>query len=124
MIATIFAIPVPFRDSTVRQLAGSPCCPLSIQNRSVPSGIVRSNRALAININWWGVAVLSLRGADGWSPAHEVSRGNVAEMISLALSWPEDEQSRLFLTIEQPSRRLSWTKIQELATRPDFPVFI
>ncbi|MBJ6122755.1 hypothetical protein JAO74_13230 [Sphingomonas sp. BT553] len=79
---------------------------------------------MATSINWWGVAVLSMRGADTWSPAHEVSRGNLAEMISLAQSWPEDEQPRLFLTIERTNRRLSWTKIQELATRPDFPVFI
>lgn len=50
--------------------------------------------------------------------------GTLGEAIHAALARPVDERDRLIIKDEFGSRRLSWTRIAELAERSDLPMLI
>lgn len=54
----------------------------------------------------------------------EVGSGRLGDMISLALSRPESERSRLFIRPVPGPGEMDWAQISALAARADCPVVI
>ncbi|SEM76218.1 hypothetical protein SAMN05192583_1139 [Sphingomonas gellani] len=76
------------------------------------------------DVNWRAPARLCRRHGFVAYRATEIGRGDLAEMVALALRQPEDQQAELYVSCEAVRRKLPWPRIRELAARADFPTFI
>ena len=75
-------------------------------------------------VNWYAGACLCLRSGLRGKKAAELFRGQISEVVHVALARPEDERPRLFIACETLDHKLSWAKIAKLAARADFPVIV
>ena len=75
-------------------------------------------------LNWNDRVHLCLRSGRRGVRNAQLFTGTLDEAIHAALARAVDERDRLSIKYEFSSRRLSWTRIAELASRPDFPVLI
>lgn len=74
--------------------------------------------------SWWAGARLRLEEASAGDGLLVIGSGRLAEMVSLAMTRPECERSRLFIQVEPAANKLSWAEIAALAERPDCPLII
>lgn len=75
-------------------------------------------------LNWWAGVCLCRAGAKGGDADEVLARGQLCELLWRATEVDPAEQPRLFIVYELTDRRLSWSRMQELIARPDFPIFI
>lgn len=75
-------------------------------------------------LNWWAGVCLCRAGGKRADRSEVLARGQLCEMLSKATEFDPAEQPRLFIVYELTDRRLSWSRMQELIARPDFPIFI
>lgn len=73
---------------------------------------------------WSADARLALVPATNSGRVTEIGAGRLADMISLAMSRPEGERSRLVIQTEPVSRKIGWPEIAALAARVDCPIII
>ncbi len=76
------------------------------------------------DVNWRAPARLCCRVGFIAQNAIEVGRGDLAEVISLAMKQPASWRDRLFVSFDADDRELAWPDMTELADRADFPFFI
>lgn len=74
--------------------------------------------------SWWAGARLRLEDAATGDRLLVIGSGRLAEMVSLAMTRPECERSRLSIQLEPASNKLNWPEIAALAERPDCPMII
>ena len=75
-------------------------------------------------VNWWAGAGLYLRSGKRGVTSQQLFRGRFLEAVNTALARPEEERPRLFIRCEADDQVLSWTRLAELVSRPDFPMMI
>ena len=75
-------------------------------------------------VRWGAVACLRLYSEVQHKKPIELFRGQMADVVHVALARPEEERTRLFIWYEGIDHELAWVEIVELSARPDFPVRI
>lgn len=80
--------------------------------------------ALTDLVRWGAVACLRLHSEVQHNKPIELFRGQMADVVHVALARLEEERTRLFISYEGIDHELAWIEIVELSARPDFPVRI
>ena len=76
------------------------------------------------DVNWRAPARLCRRTGFLAQRIVEIGRGDLAEVIALAMRQPSAQRDRLFVSCDANEHQLAWSHIEELADRADFPFFI
>ncbi len=75
-------------------------------------------------LDWWAGVCLCRASAKRGVRSELLGRGQLCEMLSRAMEVDPADRPRLYIVYERTDRRLNWARMQELAARPDFPIFI
>lgn len=86
--------------------------------------LLRSILKVLDQLIWGSVARLYLHSDQKPIARIVLFQGPLAEAVSLAVSRPEQERPRLFISCELFEKELTWVEIDAIFKEPNFPILM